>query len=102
MKEIKDCQDIREVREIIDEIDYQILESFGQRLKCVEAIVKFKTDTDSIIARERQLEVFQKRREWAEELGLDPDLITAIYEKLINWNIQKELEIFRNNEKSLK
>jgi len=101
MKEAKDCQDIWEVREIIDEIDYQILESFGKRLKCVEAIVKFKTDTDSIVAKERQLEVFQKRREWAKEFGLDPNLITEIYEKLITWNIRKELEIFKTNENSL-
>jgi len=101
MKEVTDCQNIGEVREIIDEVDYQILESLGKRLKCVEAIVKFKTDTDSIIAKERQLEVFQKRREWAEAFGLDPDLITEIYEKLISWNIRKELEIFKTNENSL-
>ena len=101
MKEAKDCQNIREVREIIDEIDYQILEFFGKRLKCVEAIVKFKTDTESIVARDRQVEVLQKRSEWAKEFGLDPDLITEIYLKLINWNIQKELELFKNNENSI-
>jgi isochorismate pyruvate lyase len=100
MKEAKDCQDIREIRAIIDEIDYKILASFGKRLEYVEAIVKFKSDPDSIIAMERQLEVLQKRKEWAEEFGLDPDLFTEIYEKLINWNIMKELEIFRSNQKA--
>jgi len=101
MKEAKECQDIHEVRGMIDEIDYQILGLFGKRLECVEAIVKFKTDTDSIVAKDRQVEVLQKRRAWAKELGLDPDLIAEIYIKLINWNIQKELELFSNTEKSL-
>lgn len=100
MKEIKDCQTIGEIREGIDEIDYQILASFGKRLEYVKAIVKFKSDQDGIIALDRQLEVFRKRREWAQEFGLDPVLFEEIYKTLINWNVQKELEIFRSTENS--
>lgn len=98
MKEAKDCQSIQEIRDVIDEIDYQILESFWKRLEYVKEIVKFKANEDGIVARERQLEVLQKRKEWAKEMGLNPELIGEIYKTLINWNIQKELEIFRNKE----
>lgn len=98
MKEAKDCRNIQEVRECIDEIDHQILAFFGKRLEYVKGIVKFKTDTDGIVARDRQLELLQKRREWAVEFELDPDLFEEMYKMLINWNVQKELEIFRKKE----
>lgn len=100
MKEAKDCQSIQEIRDVIDEIDYEILTSYAKRNEYVEAIVKFKTDKHGIIAGERQLEVLQKRSDWAKQLGLDPELIKEIYKILINWNIQKELEIFGNKDKA--
>jgi len=98
MKEAKDCRNIQEIREAIDEIDHQILTSFGKRLEYVKEIVKFKTDPNGIVARDRQLELLKKRREWAAESGLDPDLFEEIYKTLINWNVQKELELFREKE----
>ena len=100
MKEAKDCQSIGEVREAIDEIDYQILKSFSQRNEYVEAIVKFKHDKHGIIAGERQVEVLQRRSQWANELGLDPGTMKKIYKILIDSNIQKELEIFGNQDKA--
>jgi len=100
MKEAKQCQNIEEIRDIIDQIDYQILELFGKRFEYVKAIVKFKSDQEEIVARDRQLEVLQKRKEWAKEFGLDPKLFEEIYKILINWNVQKELELFRSKEKT--
>lgn len=99
MKEPKDCENIQEVRDSIDELDYQILALFGKRFKYVEEIVKFKTNKEGIIARDRQLEVLQKRKEWAGQFGLNPELFVEIYETLIYWNIQKEMEILDNKEK---
>lgn len=100
MKEPKDCENIQEVRDAIDELDYQILALFGKRYKYVEEIVKFKTNKDGIIARDRQLEVLQKRKEWANQFGLNPELFAEIYETLIYWNIQKEMEILDKKEKA--
>ncbi len=101
MKEAKDCQNIAEIRAAIDEIDHQIISSFGKRMEYVNEIVKFKSDSDGIVAKDRQLEVFQKIREWANESGLNPDLFEEIYKTLINWNVQKELEIFRNTKNAI-
>ena len=96
MKPAKDCKSIQEIRSCIDEIDYQILIHFEKRLEYVKAIVKYKSSQEGIVAKERQLEVFQQRREWAIELGLDPDLFEEIFKTLINWNVKKEMEIFKN------
>lgn len=100
MKNAENCENIQEIRNEIDGIDQQILELFKLRLDYVSEIVKFKSDADEIIALERQLEVFGQRREWAEQLGLNPDLIENIYRTLINWNLQKEMEIYNNTENS--
>ncbi len=100
MKLAKDCLNIQEIRDCIDEMDYQILAAFGKRMEYVKEIVKFKTDRDGIVAHERQLELLQKRREWAAKFGLEPELFEEIYKMLINSNVEKELELFsdRQNE----
>ena len=96
MMKAADCKSIEEIRESIDEIDHQILELFGLRYEFVKQIVKFKTDEASVVAEGRQKEVIAKRREWAEELGLNPDLFEEIYWTLIRFNVKRELEILNN------
>lgn len=91
----ENCKNIEEIRKGIDEIDLDILRLFSQRSLFVKEIVKYKTDEESVIAVPRQKEVIRKRREWAEELGLNPDLFEEIYWSLMNFNVKKELEILK-------
>lgn len=100
MKEAKDCKNIEEIRAAIDEIDNQILACFGKRMEYVHEIVKFKSTEDGIVASDRQREVFRKIRERAVNFKLDPDLYEEIYRTLINWNIKKEMQIFKNKEEA--
>jgi isochorismate pyruvate lyase len=102
MKDPESCKSIEEIRQAIDEIDCQILKLFSERYGFVKAIVKFKTDEASVIAETRQKEVIEKRREWATELGLNPDLFEDIYWTLMRYNVRKELEMLNNtNPKSV-
>ena len=96
MKNPEDCASIEEIRDAIDEIDYQIMKLFCERYDFVKEIVKFKTDEASVIAENRQNEVIAQRRFWAVEFGLNPDLFEKIYWTLMRFNVQKELEILRN------
>ena len=96
MKNPESCKNIEEIRATIDGIDYQIMKLFSQRYEFVKEIVKFKTDEASVIAKNRQTEVIEKRREWAVELGLNPDLFEDIFWILMRYNVQKELEILKN------
>ncbi len=100
MKEARDCQNIQEIRNAIDEIDFRIMELFGKRNEYVQEIVKFKSNKDEIVAKERQQEILQNRKNLALRFGLDPELFAKIYETLIGWNVQKEMEIHDNCEKS--
>lgn len=102
MKNPESCKSIEEVREAIDGIDHQIMKLFGERYAFVKEIVKFKTDEASVIAENRQMEVIEKRRQWAVELGLNPDLFEDMFWTLIRYNVQKELEMLKNtNAKSI-
>jgi isochorismate pyruvate lyase len=96
MKNPESGKNIEEIRDVIDSIDYQIMKLFSQRYEFVKEIVKFKTDEASVIAENRQTEVIEKRREWAVELGLNPDLFEDIFWTLMRYNVQKELEILKN------
>lgn len=98
MRDPKQCNNIKEVRESIDEIDFLIVELLGKRLCFVEEIVKFKDNEESIVAKSRQEEVIEQRRKWAEQFNLDQDLIENIYKTLLQFNIQKELKIFRHQD----
>ena len=95
MKEPGDFNNIKEIRDTIDEIDYQILKLFGDRNRCVEKIINFKSDKEGVVAKKRQEEVLELRRKWAEEFNIDPDLFEKIYIILINSNIEKQLGMLR-------
>jgi isochorismate pyruvate lyase len=96
MKDPKQCKSVEEIRECLDELDLQIIELLAERQGYINEIVKFKIDEEDIIANVRQQEVINLRRKWAEINKLDPDLIEDLYKTLIQFNIQKELNIFRN------
>ena len=98
----ENCQSIEEIRAGIDQIDYQIMQLFADRYSFVREIVKFKTDESSVIAEDRQKEVIRQRREWAEELGLNPDLFEEMYWTLMRFNVRKELEILNGSKATLK
>ena len=102
MKLPEECQNIQEIREAIDSIDEEIIKLIGKRFSYVKEIVKFKNkDRDSIVAKDRYIEVIENRRMLAVENGLNPDLIENIYKNLINHFINKEIEIAEksNNKK---
>lgn len=98
MRDPKQCNNIKEIREGIDEIDFLIVELLGKRLCFVEEIVKFKDNEEAVVAKSRQDEVIEQRRKWAEQFNLDQDLIENIYKTLLQFNIQKELKIFRHQD----
>jgi chorismate mutase len=96
MKDPNDFKNIQEIRDTIDEIDYRILKLFGDRNRCVEEIINFKSDKAGVVAKKRQEEVLELRRKWAEEFNIDPDLFEKIYKMLINSNIKKQMEMLEH------
>lgn len=90
----QNCENIEEIRNSIDVIDKEIIQLFAKRHDYVREIVKFKSsDEEGIIARERKELVLKQRRAWAEEKGIDGEMIEGIFRMLIDKNIQIQFDI---------
>ena len=92
-KNPSECKNKDEIRDQIDIIDKEIISLFAKRFEYVSEIVKYKMDTESVIAQERKNHVIEMRGKWAEEFGLDKETFEQIYRFLVDHNIGKELEI---------
>ncbi len=99
MKEAKSCTNIEEVRAGIDQIDRKIMELLAKRQGYVVEVVRFKTDQESIVAKDRQEQLYRKREEWADELNLSPRMIREMFEVMVQHNIKKEIEIYQSKNK---
>ncbi len=93
-KRPSECTNITDVRNEIDNIDKVIVTLLSERFQYVKEVVKYKENTpDSIVASDRRNVVLQQRRQWAEEQGLDPNVIEEIYTRLIQYFISEEMKI---------
>lgn len=91
-KDPGECQSMAEIRQAIDAIDEQVINSWAQRFEYVKAAAKFKTDATAVRAPERFAAMLVQRREWAQQNGLDPDVIEGIYRDLVTYFIREELK----------
>ena len=96
MKDPDECANIHEVREEIDIIDREVIDALSKRFKYVVAAARFKTSEAGVRAPDRFHAMLQKRREWALESGLNPDLVENIYRDLVNYYIEEELKHYKS------
>jgi isochorismate pyruvate lyase len=97
VKRPKDCESIGDVRQAIDVLDQEIIGLIGRRALYVARAAHFKTGEQSVRAPERQRTMFEARRGWAEENGLDPDVIEDLYHTLVSYFVDRKLDEWRNS-----
>ena len=68
------------------------------RQEYVKEIVKFKSGDEGIVASERRAQVLKQRKAWAEERGLDPEMMEEIFKLLIEKNIQMQFDIYKKKD----
>lgn len=96
MKTPDECANIQEVREEIDIIDREVIDALSKRFKYVIAAARFKTSEASVRAPDRFQAMLQQRREWAQESGLNPDVVENIYRDLVSYYIEEELKHYKS------
>ena len=96
MKSPDECANIQEVRDEIDIIDREVIEALSKRFKYVIAAARFKTSEASVRSSDRFQAMLQQRREWAQESGLNPDVVENIYRDLVNYYIEEELKHYKS------
>ena len=96
MKNPDECANIHEVREEIDIIDREVIEALSKRFQYVIAAARFKTSEASVRSPDRFQAMIQQRREWAQESGLNPDVVENIYRDLVSYYIEEELKHYKS------
>ncbi len=98
MKTPGQCESVVDIRAEIDRLDRQVVVLLGQRFAYVKAASKFKTSETTVRAPERLQVMLQQRRVWAEEEGLDADVIEKMYQDLVNHFIAEEIKHWKQSE----
>ena len=91
-----DCNSMDELRRQIDKLDVKIIELLAKRSEFIDRATELKK-SNGMPARipERIESVVSNVRNAAEEIDLDADLVEKIWRVLIDWSIQREAEIIR-------
>ena len=92
------CTGMADIREEIDLLDSAIIQLIGKRYQYVQAAAKFKTSETAVRAPERFKAMLLQRREWAQEQGLNPDVIEKLYSDLVGYFIKEEMERWKEGQ----
>jgi isochorismate pyruvate lyase len=89
-----------ELRTQIDDVDHRIIILLAERAGYVTQVGKLKNSDDEIVAADRQQQVYQSRRAWAAEVGINPDFVERLYRVIVEHFIEEERQQLaaRNNE----
>lgn len=98
MKTPDECENMLDIRAEIERLDRQIIALLGQRFAYVKAASKFKTSQASVKAPERFEAMLKQRRVWADEEGLNADVIEKMYRDLVNHFINEEMKHWQQSE----
>ena len=83
---------MQDIRAEIDRIDQEVIGLLGERFEYVQAASRFKTSETSVRAPERFKAMLEQRRVWAQDAGLDPDVIANVYRDLVSYFIEEEMK----------
>lgn len=87
-----DCRDIHDIRTEIDQIDHFIIRLLSTRLNYVKKASEFKTSHAEVQSKDRVNNMLKQRQQWADELGLDGEIIKELYSGLVRYFIAEELK----------
>lgn len=96
LQDPEQCASLEDVRNAIDALDRAIIAFLGKRFDYVKAAAKFKTSEASVRAPMRLQSMLAERRLWADEEGLDPDVIERMYINLVDHFIEQEMAQWEN------
>jgi chorismate mutase len=88
--------ELNNFRKKIDNLDMEIVEKVNLRIDLVEKIAELKMKNDlTIFQIERWFEILKNRKEQAIKLGVDPKMITDIFELIHKYSILIQSKIMK-------
>lgn len=89
-----DCATMTEVRDGVDAVDRQIVALIARRFGYMDAAARIKPDRAAVRDEWRKADVKAKVDVAATALGLDRELMSRLYEDLIETSIAHELGVY--------
>jgi prephenate dehydrogenase len=87
------AQTLRETRELIDELDREMVELLERRAQLARRAAREKARLGRPVRDpEREAELLDARRRWADERGLDPASVHEIFESILTFSRRLQLE----------
>ena len=71
----------------------ELLALLGRRAGYVHAAARFKTDAASVRAPERVRAMLERRRAWAAEENLDPEVVAQLFTLLVEYFTRREQRV---------
>jgi isochorismate pyruvate lyase len=90
----KDCNTMAEVREGVDAVDREVVKLSARRFGYMDAAARIKPERGAVRDEWRKADVKAKVDATATELGVDRELMSRIYEDLIETSIAHEFVEF--------
>ncbi len=94
--ETTQCNSLEEVRSAVDALDEQIVELIAARNAYIKQAANFKNTVDEVKSPERIDDVINRVRQKSIALGVSPNLLTKLYEIMIDEMVESEIAEFRN------
>ena len=95
---MKQCNSLEEVRTEIDNIDNQLVDLIAERSHLIRQAAAFKNSVDEVKAEDRIEFIMQRVRHRAIEQNVSPNMISELFEIMINEMVETEISEFRNKE----
>ncbi len=86
------CESMAQVREGVDATDRALLELLATRFGYMQAAARIKSDRQSVRDEGRKAQVIANARQIAEEIGLPVDLVSELWERLVEGSIAYEFD----------
>lgn len=92
------CNSLEEVRTEIDKLDDNLVELISQRSHLIRQAASFKESVEEVKADDRVDFIMQKVRHKAIQLDVSPNMISDLFQIMINEMVETEISEFRNTE----
>ena len=93
---MKKCNTLEEVRNEIDELDTRLVDLISERSHLIRQAAGFKQSVEEVKAQDRIDFILQRVRHHAIEKGVSPNMISELFEIMIDEMVETEIAEFRN------
>ncbi len=88
----EDCQTMAEVRAGVDSVDVQIVALLATRFRFMTAAARIKADRGAVRDEGRKAAVIANARAEAARVGVPPELVGDLWERLVEGSIAYEFD----------